>query len=247
MDAIPFAKYTKRNGAFNLVNRLPECFIKPDLGPKMYSAYGLATCPIVGTTNLHLDISDAINVMIYAGTPEDAIDSDIDNYIETAIEKSDCDLFKKKHLKENNKRAGAIWHIYKPNDADEIRRFLHIIARERNIKNCDDPIHDQDWYLDTDLRARLKNEYNVIGQTIIQFHGDAVLIPAGAPHQVQNLLDCIKVALDFVSPENVFDCYKLTDEFRSLTNKHSNKKDKLQLKSIIYHSMLDAFSYLQSD
>ena len=47
-----------------------------------------------------------------------------------------------------------------------------------------DPIHDQSWYLDQVLRRRLCEEYGVQGWAIVQFLGDAVFIPAGAPHQV---------------------------------------------------------------
>ena len=48
----------------------------------------------------------------------------------------------------------------------------------------DDPTHDQSTYLDGDLRARLYTEYGVRGYAIVQCLGDAVFIPAGAPHQV---------------------------------------------------------------
>ena len=47
-----------------------------------------------------------------------------------------------------------------------------------------DPIHDQLIYLDTELRERMLQEYGVKGWTIVQCVGDAVFIPAGAPHQV---------------------------------------------------------------
>ena len=47
-----------------------------------------------------------------------------------------------------------------------------------------DPIHDQLIYLDSDLRQRLLKEYGVKGWTIAQAVGDAIFIPAGAPHQV---------------------------------------------------------------
>lgn len=49
-----------------------------------------------------------------------------------------------------------------------------------------DPIHDQSWYLDGYLRQRLYDEYGVEGYCIVQFLGDCVFIPAGAPHQVRN-------------------------------------------------------------
>lgn len=81
---------------------------------------------------------------------------------------------------------GALWHIYEAKDADKIRKFLNRIKteREEQIKLGDDPIHDQTLYLDNHLRERLYNDYSVKGYAIVQYLGDAVFIPAGAPHQV---------------------------------------------------------------
>jgi len=60
------------------------------------------------------------------------------------------------------------------------------VALERGValEAHHDPIHDQSWYLDRNLRQRLVEEYDVMGYPIVQFMGDAVFIPAGAPHQV---------------------------------------------------------------
>ena len=41
MDALPLPEYTRRDGKYNLVASLPDFFVKPDLGPKMYNAYGM--------------------------------------------------------------------------------------------------------------------------------------------------------------------------------------------------------------
>jgi hypothetical protein len=49
-----------------------------------------------------------------------------------------------------------------------------------------------------------------------QYEWEGVVIPAGSAHQVRNLRACIKVALDFVSPESVGECMKLREEFRRL-------------------------------
>lgn len=102
MENLPLPEYTKRDGRLNLAARLPNFFVRPDLGPKMYNAYGerdhlgdenasspaafvgsfnISLCPPqlgltssedrkVGTTNLHLDVSDAVNVMVYVGIPQ---------------------------------------------------------------------------------------------------------------------------------------------------------------------------------
>lgn len=39
-NALPFPEYTRRDGKMNMVTSLPKLFVKPDLGPKMYNAYG---------------------------------------------------------------------------------------------------------------------------------------------------------------------------------------------------------------
>ena len=40
MNALPLPDYTQREGKLNLAASLPNFFVKPDLGPKMYNAYG---------------------------------------------------------------------------------------------------------------------------------------------------------------------------------------------------------------
>lgn len=59
------------------------------------------------------------------------------------------------------------------------------LERGERLEPHHDPIHDQSWYLDGDLRMRLYTEYGVTGYAILQCLGDAVFIPAGAPHQVR--------------------------------------------------------------
>ena len=51
--------------------------------------------------------------------------------------------------------------------------------------------------------------------------------------QVHNLYSCIKVAEDFVSPEHVKHCFWLTQEFRYLSQTHTNHEDKLQVKTAL--------------
>lgn len=45
MENLPLPEYTKRDGRLNLAARLPNFFVRPDLGPKMYNAYGGTTLP----------------------------------------------------------------------------------------------------------------------------------------------------------------------------------------------------------
>lgn len=248
MKSLPLGDYTKRNGKFNLASRLPEYFVKPDLGPKMYNAYGSAEHPTKGTTNLHLDISDAVNVMVHVGIPKDECDDALIKEAYRSIDEAGCDILQRRRVREKNNLPGAIWHIYSPRDANKIRDLLNKVAIERGerLEPSHDAIHDQSWYLNANLRGRLYKEYGVEGFPIAQCLGDSIFIPAGAPHQVRNLLNCIKVAEDFVSPENVSECFHLTHEFRALSDTHSNHEDKLQIKNIIYHTVKDALSVLSN-
>jgi lysine-specific demethylase 3 len=79
------------------------------------------------------------------------------------------------------------------------------------------------------MLKRLKSDCDVEPFVIIQYLGDAVFIPAGAPHQVRNIHSCIKVAEDFVTPQGIEQCFLLTDQFRRLPDTHSNHEDKLQV------------------
>uniref|UniRef100_A0AAQ5ZN07 Lysine-specific demethylase n=1 Tax=Amphiprion ocellaris TaxID=80972 RepID=A0AAQ5ZN07_AMPOC len=248
MDNLPLPEYTKRDGRLNLAARLPNFFVRPDLGPKMYNAYGLISTEDrkVGTTNLHLDVSDAVNVMVYVGIPQG--EGNQEQEVMTTIEEGDVDEMTKRRVYEGKEKPGALWHIYAAKDAEKIRELLRKVGEEQGQENPPDhdPIHDQSWYLDQVLRRRLYEEYGVQGWAIVQFLGDAVFIPAGAPHQVHNLYSCIKVAEDFVSPEHVRHCFRLTQEFRHLSTTHTNHEDKLQVKNIIYHAVKDAVGTLKA-
>ncbi|NXS23597.1 HAIR demethylase, partial [Mystacornis crossleyi] len=48
----------------------------------------------------------------------------------------------------------------------------------------------------------LREECGVSGWSLLQFPGDAVLVPAGAPHQVRSLTGTISVEQQFLSPES---------------------------------------------
>ncbi|KAG8766760.1 hypothetical protein FRC16_007579, partial [Serendipita sp. 398] len=97
-----------------------------------------------------------------------------------------------------------------------------------------DPIHSQHFYLTPPLRKKLFDKYGVKSWRIYQKPGDAVFIPAGCAHQVCNLADCVKVAVDFVSPENLDRCSQLTQEFRNENERVTWKDDILQLSNMCW-------------
>lgn len=136
-----------------------------------------------------------------------------------AVQDGGCDRANVMRMIKDGEIPGAIWHIFNAADADKIRDFLKKILSEDNYKIAPghDVIHDQNWYLDKEMRKRLYKEYLVQGLAIAQYAGDCIILPAGTPHQVRNIFSCIKVAEDFVSPQQISHCLHLSDEFRKLT------------------------------
>ncbi|KAJ3198774.1 putative JmjC domain-containing histone demethylation protein 2C [Dinochytrium kinnereticum] len=131
---IPFPMYTAQQGSRNLAARLPAELVPSDLGPKMYCAYASSDEGSLraGTTPLHLDMADAVNVMVYASDPADS---------ELAMDA----------------RPSAVWDIFPRSALVKLRRFVGTILKERGRK-YDDPIHDQTFFMTASLRERLFKE-----------------------------------------------------------------------------------------
>jgi len=84
----------------------------------------------------------------------------------------------------------------------------------------------------------------VCGFRFVQRVGEAIFIPAGCPHQVYNIRSSIKVAEDFVSPERIRQCLRLTEQFRQLPQSHRRNQDNLGVKDIILHAISHAVSVI---
>lgn len=138
--------------------------------------------------------------------------------------------------------GSAVWDIFRRQDVPKLTEYLKKHHREfRHINNLPvnsviHPIHDQILYLNEKHKKQLKQEFGVEPWTFEQHLGEAVFIPAGCPHQVRNRKSCIKVALDFVSPENIQECIRLTEEFRLLPKGHRSKEDKLEIKKMALYA-----------
>ncbi|KAJ4876682.1 Transcription factor jumonji (jmjC) domain-containing protein [Raphanus sativus] len=142
--------------------------------------------------------------------------------------------------------GGAVWDIFRREDVPKLIEYLkrhkHAFRHLYNepVKSVSHPIHDQSMFLNEKQKKQLKEEFDIEPWTFEQHLGEAVFIPAGCPHQVRNIQSCIKVALDFVAPESVEECLRLTEEFRRLPKDHRSNEDKLELKKIVLHAASSA-------
>ena len=88
----------------NLAARFPEDLVIPDLGPKMYNAHASSDAlDGQGTTKLHLDITDAVNIMTFA----------TDNEVMT------------------ERGGAAVWDIFPADVTDTLRMFLRTASSEK--------------------------------------------------------------------------------------------------------------------
>ncbi|KAK7153355.1 hypothetical protein R3I93_011305 [Phoxinus phoxinus] len=257
MKSLPVPEYTDPEANLNLASHLPSFFIRPDLGPRLCCAHGITTCPEqdFGTSNLHVEISDTMSILVYVGVAK-GNGAPSKAGVLKLLEGEFLDESVKKRLKDPNEMPGALWHIYMSKDLQKIQEFLQKVGAEQQTEadpgtDSDsewdgdaDPLREGGWYLSPRLRQKLQEEYGVESRTLLQFHGDAVIIPAGALHQVMNLHSCIQVNVDFVSPEHAHNSYYLTQELRPLKDQ-VNYEDKLQVKNIFYHSVKDAVATLR--
>ncbi|KAJ1912160.1 hypothetical protein LPJ71_002773 [Coemansia sp. S17] len=138
--------------------------------------------------------------------------------------------------------AAAVWDIYPPEAMSDLRKFIGNIDDIFYSAECSgpaaakhgDPIHNQETFLTHPMRQLFFEKYHHSCYRIYQNPGDAVFVPAGCAHQVCNYSSAIKVAMDFVSPERVEHCRRLTGEFRQLDSKHPRRLDLLQLGNILW-------------
>ncbi|CAJ2648222.1 unnamed protein product [Trifolium pratense] len=273
ISSLPYKEYTDPfKGTLNLALKLPD---NVHIKPKTYIAYGFAQELGRGdsVTKLHCDMSDVVNVLTHIAKVEleTASITAIKKLKQKHLEQDKRELHGDNHdgdtnvdmlddpsssitdSDELNSLDGALWDIFRREDVPKLNEYLNKHFREFRHVHCSPlkqvihPIHDQTFYLTIEHKKRLKEEYGIEPWTFVQKLGDAVFIPAGCPHQVRNLKSCTKVALDFVSPENVGECVRLTEEIRKLPINHSFAEDTLEVKKMIIHAMLDVVKKLDKE
>ncbi|KAI0059793.1 hypothetical protein BV25DRAFT_1808342, partial [Artomyces pyxidatus] len=101
---VPVQDYTRPDGVCNLISHFPMSSVKPDIGPKLYNAYGTEQIDARhGSTRLHLDVTGAINIALSVGNSG------------------------------AGEAGGALWHIFAREDVTGLRAFLRTVQSTPEI------------------------------------------------------------------------------------------------------------------
>ena len=231
-ELCPVPEFTNTKGPLNLASYFPASLSQPDLGPKCYIAYGCPDeAPEEGkhelddrgdsVTKMHYDMADAVNVLLHVQS-EAMMKSANEGGIDLSF------------LPGHHDEVGAVWDLFHRSDAKCLEEWI----RKKWGPGC--AIHDQEVFLRKADLELLKKETGIEPWRIYQREGDAVFVPARCPHQVRNLRPCVKVAVDFVSPENMQYCVELSADLRKLRTKHKHKEDDLQARGLAMHAYVAA-------
>uniref|UniRef100_A0A8B9IZU0 Lysine-specific demethylase n=1 Tax=Amazona collaria TaxID=241587 RepID=A0A8B9IZU0_9PSIT len=167
MELLPLPEYCGSSGRLNLGTYLQGRWARRWLRPRVCAAYGVMPQDrTIGTKTLTVEVTDSISILVHAAAGQPVARQAM------LLQTEDVDAALKERLRDAGSRPGALWHIFRAEDAGCIQGFLQKVGEQPGP------------YLDLSLRTRLRQECGVSGWTLLQCLGDAVLIPAGAPHQV---------------------------------------------------------------
>ncbi|NXC35497.1 HAIR demethylase, partial [Campylorhamphus procurvoides] len=210
--SLPLPEYCGASGRLNLATHLRGQRGRRWLRPRVCAAYGVPPRDRnVGTKNLAVEAADSISILVHAAaaprgtgaalgvpTARRSLRPPLSPPLSPSLpaevllhgDTDDMDAPLKERLRDADGRPGALWHIFRAEDAARIRDFLRKVSEEPGQEGAatgEPPglyLGSPGLYLDAALRRRLREECGVSGWTLLQFLGDAVLVPAGAPHQV---------------------------------------------------------------
>uniref|UniRef100_UPI00398EC311 probable JmjC domain-containing histone demethylation protein 2C n=1 Tax=Pristiophorus japonicus TaxID=55135 RepID=UPI00398EC311 len=240
---LPLPEYTRNDGRLNLISRLTEEAAKTQLELRVCSVYGLRLDDgNAGSTSPRLELTDTLHILVHAELAQEDRGT-LEKVILARLEGDTVDDAVMRRLSDPSERPGALWHIYSTQDTARIRAFLQKVAEEGDPEGLagQDQISGQSRYLDQVLRRRLFEECGIQGRPVLQFTGDALLIPMATTYQVQYFTSCITVTKEFVSPEHVKHSFRTRP---ILGHNTSPAQHKLQMKSILYDTVKDCVETL---
>ncbi|XP_027529398.1 lysine-specific demethylase hairless-like [Neopelma chrysocephalum] len=136
--SLPLPEYCGASGCLNLATHLRGQRARRWLRPRICAAYGVRPRDRnVGTKNLAVEAADSINILVHAAV---LLPGDTD----------DMDAALRERLKDTGGRPGALWHIFRAEDAARIRDFL------RKVQTLTGTISVEQRFLSPESSARLR-------------------------------------------------------------------------------------------
>ncbi|XP_023406797.1 lysine-specific demethylase hairless isoform X1 [Loxodonta africana] len=208
--SLPLPEYCACHGKLNLASYLPPGPALRPLEPQLWAAYGVSPHRgHLGTKNLSVEVTDLVSILVYAEAPLPAWHRPQKDFL-TGLDGEG--------LWSPGSQVSIVWHVFRAQDTQRIRRFLQMVCPAG--AGTLEPGTQGSCYLDAGLRRRLREEWGVSCWTLLQAPGEAVLVPAGAPHQVQGLVSTISVTQHFLSPETSALSAQLCHQGPSLSPDH---------------------------
>nr|XP_033805494.1 lysine-specific demethylase hairless isoform X2 [Geotrypetes seraphini]XP_033805495.1 lysine-specific demethylase hairless isoform X2 [Geotrypetes seraphini] len=245
-SSLPLPEYCRKDGMLNLASYLPAEECRLWLGPRICAAYGeKANERIIGTHPLTAQAADFLNILVYVEAVPLCERHSILQAILQRVEADGMDGALKERLWDSKSKPGALWHIFQAEDSECIQSFLQKQLNANQSQQTGpptDPSGPASHYLDSNLRNQLREDFGVKSRALLQFLGDAVLIPAGCPYQVQCFSSTISVTQGFLSPENTVYSAHLLRTGRNSINAQSLYP---QMEGAIFGAVKDAIETLQ--
>ena len=232
---LPLPEYTDRDGILNLAARLPDSFVRLDLGPRLWGGYVKSTYP------MQYNVSDSFHLCVHTG--RDARE-DLAKSLEATPH---CDSSCVERVRgSGTAEVAALWQVFHPNHADKIKKFiLDNCKTPADNKNkttsttTKNPLYEQTMFLKERHLEKLAEEEGIKPWVFVQHKGEGVAIPAGAPFQIRLVQAALMVQTDFVSPEHIRQAMQISHGL----DKHQFD-DRLQVKNLVFHACKDALSVL---
>ncbi|XP_069473841.1 lysine-specific demethylase hairless [Ambystoma mexicanum] len=232
---LPLPEYCRPGGKLNLATYLPGD--KLWLCPRIAASQGMKfDNQGIGTKSLAAEVTDFLNVLVHMEDADRGFcdGRSVQQEIFLRTDGEIADGLVKEQLWTSREPPGALWHIFQAEDAEQIQRFLK--------KACGD--QGPPGYLDLPLRRRLREECGVRSWSLLQFLGDAVLLPAGSPYQVHYFTNTISVNQAFLSPENAILSAHLMHSARK--TQPTNENLSAQMEGAIFGAVKEAVETLQA-
>ncbi|XP_077008827.1 lysine-specific demethylase hairless isoform X2 [Tamandua tetradactyla] len=208
--SLPLPEYCAHHGKLNLASYLPPGPALHPLEPQLWAAYGVSPHRgHLGTKNLSVEVTDLVSILVHAEAPQPAWHWAPKDFISGLDGEG---------LWSPGSQGSTVWHVFRAQDAQRIRHFLQMVGLTG--AGTLEPGIPGSCYLDAGLRRRLREEWGVSCWTLLQAPGEAVLVPAGAPHQVQGLVSTVSVTQRFLSPETSALSAQLCHQGPSLPSDH---------------------------